>query len=83
MTLTYEEKFKIFQTCSGHYLCTTVPDRWMNDMVDEERNKFLVDNTIEPLANETAESLYSLIESSAMVTEEMVKEFFKNHGVTV
>jgi transposase len=55
----------------------------MNDMVDEERNKFLVDNAIEPFANETAESLYSLIESSAMVTEEMVKEFLKNHGGAV
>ena len=53
------------------------------EMVDEERNKFLVDNAIEPFANETAESLYSLIESSAMVTEEMVKEFLKNHGGAV
>lgn len=83
MKFTFEERFKIFQVCSGNYLLSPVPDRWFKEMTDAEREQFLLDNRHDLFKNETAESLLSLIESAAFVIEAAFSEIIKDRGVTL
>ena len=65
--------FRCLKLCSGHYLSAKIDDNWYQ-LSEEEQNELLEKNVWHPFECYDVEYVWSCIESSAKVTQELIAD---------
>ena len=71
-------RFKIFQEISGNYLSNSIPDNWKK-LTEEKQNKFIEQNTWQPLEHYEIDSILTMID----ISTNNIVELLKKHNIKV